>query len=97
MFSAVIPIIFVLFSMFFNLDIKHMGPILVSSINWVVVLNPISVIILVAPYRNAALCRQRKFLMKRTILKWKNHMDRNNAIADTVNMNGLELNSNHAG
>lgn len=93
MFSAVLPILIVLFCMFFNFGIKHMGPVLVSSINWVVVLNPLCVIFLVVPYRESILGKKKKLMIRPTLIKWKNSMFKNNiapSLEVNVEMNGLE-------
>lgn len=81
MFSAVIPITIVLLCLFLNFSIKHLGPVLVFFINWVVVLNPICVIVFVAPYRDAI--RERTFRLMNTMSKWKNLMSNNN-VAPTL-------------
>uniref|UniRef100_A0A914D1I2 Uncharacterized protein n=1 Tax=Acrobeloides nanus TaxID=290746 RepID=A0A914D1I2_9BILA len=64
--------------MLFGFGIKHMGPVLTSSISWVVVLNPIIVIALVAPYRDAVLGRKRvKRVVKYTMVKMRHSVKRN--------------------
>lgn len=70
-----------------------MGPVLVSSINWVVVLNPFCVIFLVVPYRESILGKKKKLTIMPTFIKWKNSMFKNNiapSLEVNVEMNGLE-------
>lgn len=94
MFSAVIPLIVVLCTTFLNVGIKHIGPIMASCINWVVFLNPIIVMALVAPYRDAIIGKRLKSVMKHSIIKFRN-VTRSNMVADTVVAQGLEPHSNN--